>query len=173
MLGRVGSGRFLLVSVGSVLVGSVSMGSVSVELAAAASSTADLASRLINIEFSFLFRTSKFNTEFNRHGRPPLRLSMWQRPARPQRGPADHGPQAASQAAASKQPASSQPTASQPASQPASSQPAASQHPAIHPISQPASIFDLEQKALWGQVSVSGSVRAEKDASISRLNGRF
>ena len=124
-LGRVvwvGSGRFLLVSVGSVLVGSVSMGSVSVELAAAASSTAALASRLINIEFSFLFRTSKFNTEFYRHGRPPLRLSMWQLPARPQRGPADHGPQAASQQPASSQQAASQPASRQPASSKQASQ---------------------------------------------------
>ena len=44
---------------------------------------------------------------------------------------------------------------------------------AIHPISQPASIFGPEQKALWGQVSVSGSVRAKKEASISTLKGRF
>ena len=42
-----------------------------------------------------------------------------------------------------------------------------------NPTSQPANIFGPEQRALWGQMSVSGSVWAEKDASISPLNGRF
>ena len=44
--------------------------------------------------------------------------------------------------------------------------------PSMQSASQAAS-FEPEQKALWGQVSVSESFRAEKDASISRLNARF
>ena len=49
-------------------------------------------------------------------------------------------------------------------------------HPMVHGrcmVHGPASILWPEQQALWGQVSASGSVRAGKDASISRLNGRF
>ena len=43
-----------------------------------------------------------------------------------------------------------------------------------HPSNQPARqhLVEPEQKALWGQVSVSESFRTEKDVSISRLNAR-